>query len=64
MADQVINPEGTEELYRTLQAPEKKIIRYPGLYHEAFNEPEKDRVFADLISWLKTHHPKETHNPS
>ncbi|HYX35905.1 MAG TPA: alpha/beta hydrolase [Oligoflexus sp.] len=56
MADQVINPEGTEELYRALQAPEKKIIRYPGLYHEVFNEPEKDRVFADLKAWLRAHY--------
>lgn len=56
MADQVINPEGTEELYRAVEAPEKKIIRYPGLYHEAFNEPEKDKVFADLKAWLEAHH--------
>ncbi|WP_141733592.1 alpha/beta hydrolase [Oligoflexus tunisiensis] len=55
MADQVINPEGTEEFYRLLKAPEKKIIRYPGLYHEVFNEPEKDRVFEDLRAWLKAH---------
>lgn len=55
MADQVINPEGTETLYRAIQAPEKKIVRYPGLYHEIFNEPEKDRVFADLQAWLSAH---------
>jgi alpha-beta hydrolase superfamily lysophospholipase len=58
MADQVINPEGTEELYRAMGGPEKKIIRYPGLYHEVFNEPEKDRAFADLKAWLGTHHAK------
>jgi alpha-beta hydrolase superfamily lysophospholipase len=56
MADRVINPEGTEALFRILQAPEKKIIRYPGLYHEVFNEPEKDQVFADLKTWLRAHH--------
>jgi alpha-beta hydrolase superfamily lysophospholipase len=59
MADQVINPEGTEVLWRALEAPEKKIIRYPGLYHELFNEPEKERVFGDLRTWLGNHHPKD-----
>lgn len=55
MADRVINPEGTEELFRATEAPEKKIIRYPGLYHEIFNEPEKERVFEDLKAWLRSH---------
>jgi acylglycerol lipase len=55
LADQVINSESTEMLFHSIEAPEKKLIRYPGLYHEAFNEPEKDRVFSDLVSWLNTH---------
>lgn len=25
---------------------------YEALYHEIFNEPEKDRVLADLVAWL------------
>ncbi len=25
---------------------------YDGLYHEVFNEPEQDRVLADLVAWL------------
>jgi alpha-beta hydrolase superfamily lysophospholipase len=25
---------------------------YDGLYHEVFNEPEHDRVLADLVAWL------------
>jgi alpha-beta hydrolase superfamily lysophospholipase len=25
---------------------------YPGLYHEIFNEPEKDQVLGDLVAWL------------
>jgi lysophospholipase len=27
---------------------------YEGLYHEIFNEPEKERVLDDLVSWLGT----------
>lgn len=25
---------------------------YDGLYHEVFNEPEQDRVLADVVAWL------------
>jgi lysophospholipase len=25
---------------------------YDGLFHEVFNEPEHDRVIADLVAWL------------
>ena len=31
------------------------IKRYPELFHEIFNEPEKEQVLADLISWLEQH---------
>jgi alpha-beta hydrolase superfamily lysophospholipase len=25
---------------------------YPELYHEVFNEPERDRVLDDVIGWI------------
>ncbi|MFP5488647.1 MAG: lysophospholipase [Acidimicrobiia bacterium] len=28
---------------------------YEGLYHEVFNEPERDRVLSDLTAWLAAH---------
>jgi alpha-beta hydrolase superfamily lysophospholipase len=28
---------------------------YEGLYHEVFNEPERDRVLDDLAAWLDAH---------
>jgi len=31
---------------------DKTIHRYEGLYHEVFNEPERDRVIGDLLDWL------------
>jgi alpha-beta hydrolase superfamily lysophospholipase len=31
---------------------EAKTIRYPELYHEIFNELEKDRVISDMLAWL------------
>jgi lysophospholipase len=28
---------------------------YDGLWHEIFNEPERDHVLNDLTSWLRSH---------
>jgi lysophospholipase len=28
---------------------------YDGLWHEIFNEPERDHVLADLTGWLGSH---------
>lgn len=28
---------------------------YPGLYHEIFNEPEREAVLDDLYAWLRAH---------
>ena len=32
----------------------KQVVLYAGLYHELFNEPEKDQVFDGLCAWLHT----------
>ncbi len=32
--------------------PDHGVKLYEGLYHEIFNEPEKDQVLADLVAWL------------
>jgi acylglycerol lipase len=26
---------------------------YDGLYHEVFNEPEREQVLADVAAWLE-----------
>lgn len=30
---------------------------YPELYHEIFNEPERDEVLDDVMAWLDDHRP-------
>ena len=31
----------------------RRTVRlYEGLYHEVYNEPERDRVIRDLVNWL------------
>jgi alpha-beta hydrolase superfamily lysophospholipase len=42
-------------LYAGIRSADKSLKLYPGLYHEIFNEPERDRVLADLLDWLGSH---------
>lgn len=32
-----------------------RIKTYPGLYHELLQEPEKDQVLWDILTWLEAH---------
>ena len=45
-ADQLTMPEGSQWLHDTVASTDKTIRMYEGLYHEAFNEPEAESVFA------------------
>lgn len=40
-------------VYERLGSADRTILRYEGLYHEIFNAPERERVFADLEAWLE-----------
>ena len=32
---------------------DKTLKIYPGLYHEIFNEPERDQVLAEVLDWCE-----------
>ncbi len=49
--DKIVDPKSALQVMSTWQG-ETKIITYPNLYHEIFNEPEKDKVLADLMDWM------------
>jgi acylglycerol lipase len=51
-ADQLCPPAGSEMLGERIGAADKRVIAYEGLYHEIFNEPERDAVLSDLSRWL------------
>ena len=51
--DRLVPLRFAEPVYRRLGSADCTILRYDGLYHEIFNEPERDRVYADLESWLE-----------
>lgn len=52
-ADELVPLSATHPIYRRLGLENRRTIQiYDGLYHEIYNEPEKDRVIRDLESWL------------
>ena len=53
-ADRLAAIAGTRELEAAAVNAKVTAHYYEGLYHEVFNEPERDRVLADTVAWLDT----------
>ena len=53
-ADKLSDPEGSNMLYQRAGSEDKTLKQYEGFYHEIFNEPGHDQVFADMEAWLAT----------
>ncbi len=51
-ADAIADPRRTRSLFERLKSEPKRLIAYPGLFHEIFNETGRGRVVADLLAWL------------
>lgn len=50
--DKIINYNSIISFEERILSKDKKIIIYEKLYHEIFNEKEKDEVIKDVIDWL------------
>ena len=55
--DEICALAGSTMVHDRVSSPDKTLHRYQGLHHEVFNEPERDEVLADLVSWLEKHLP-------
>ena len=53
--DQLCHPGGSVMLEAAAGARDKTLKFYAGLYHEIFNEPECETVYADVAAWLAAH---------
>jgi alpha-beta hydrolase superfamily lysophospholipase len=53
--DKLCDIQGSNLVHTELVITDKTLIGYEGLRHEILNEPEKDKVLADLIGWLDDH---------
>ena len=54
-ADQLVPSSVTEVVRAHAGSDDVTVTVYDGLFHEPHNEPEKERVLADVISWLDAH---------
>lgn len=50
--DRLIPVEGSRRLVECVGSGDVELKVYPGLYHEVFNEPERDQVLTDVVSWI------------
>lgn len=50
--DWLVDPDAVERFVQQLSLADKKLVIYPGLYHELFNEPERETVLRELVEWL------------
>ena len=54
-ADQLVPVQGSELIHDRIGSSDKTLKTYDGLYHEIFNEPEREQVLDDLVAWLDAH---------
>lgn len=52
--DILVDPSGAQMLYDKASSEDKTLKIYDKLYHEVFNEPERDRVLKDVENWLES----------
>jgi len=53
-ADTIVDPSGAQMLFDEVSSEDKTLKMYEDLYHEVFNEPERDRVLKDVEDWLES----------
>lgn len=52
-ADRLVPLAATRPVYQAFGTRDRILKVYDGLYHEVFNEPERERVLTDLYQWLE-----------
>lgn len=50
--DRLVPVQGSRRLVECVGSGDVELKVYPGLYHEVFNEPERDQVLTDVVSWI------------
>lgn len=53
--DVITPPHGSEMIYERVSSRDKTLKIYPGLYHEIYNEPQRDEVIGFTIDWINDH---------
>ena len=54
-ADRLVPAAGAAPVFDAIGSPDKTVRIWPGLYHEIFNEPEREAVLRLTADWLHAH---------
>jgi alpha-beta hydrolase superfamily lysophospholipase len=52
-ADKICDIDGTRQFIANTTQRDKTALEYEGGYHELFNDIERQRVLADVQSWIE-----------
>ncbi|MFN2477825.1 MAG: lysophospholipase [Pseudonocardiaceae bacterium] len=58
--DRICALTGSTMVHDAVSSADKTLHRYQGLYHEVFNEPEREQILTDLLCWLDQHLPTKS----
>ncbi|KGP70990.1 alpha/beta hydrolase [Pontibacillus yanchengensis] len=58
--DKIVDKENTRKWFDSITIDEKSYKEWGNLYHEIFNDPEKEEVFQYAKAFLELHTPKAT----
>jgi alpha-beta hydrolase superfamily lysophospholipase len=50
--DPVADPSGAQQFADAAGSRDKKLVRYPNMLHEIFNEVERDKPISEMVRWL------------
>lgn len=51
--DQLVDPSVTREVFDRLPQGDKRFHLFPEKFHEIFNDPGYEEVFAEILEWLR-----------
>ncbi len=51
--DRLVSAEGSRRLVEHVGSHDVELKVYPELFHEVFNEPERDLVLDDVVEWIQ-----------
>lgn len=51
--DSLVFEKDSRDLFGEIGSTDKKLIIYPKLFHEIFNEPIKEEIYAELTKWME-----------
>ena len=58
--DVIADPSTSRYVHDTIGSQDRKLKLYEGLWHQVFNEPQRESVYRDVNTWLNRHRTTET----